>query len=330
MDELIAQYLPAALSAWFVLLIAWLAEKTIPVASWVDPIGFFRFVCERMAKKVLPRSQQTQQHYISGALAVIVLIAPVLLCVFLIREFAYYPLIFDALIIYLCLQFTPYAKLTEQCHKALNADKKQLAKSLLNPSTLRQTGSLSSTGLIKATIEMFCLRIVYQQIVVMFWYLALGPIAVLFYRLCYEAHQSWNTKIDTFQAFGWFSHWVCFLFQYVPVRCFALLLHTVASLQNIGRRTATKSLPMSYPKATFWQSNGGVILGALSGAINRTTSGPVKYHSSHNGTVKIRRVKFLGRSEPLITDILLSTRLCNHTIIAFMWVLLLCCWVFSL
>lgn len=288
MDSLTIYSMTPGLIAWFSLMAAWLVERYLPISSAIDPIAFFRFICDRMAVKVLPNTLQTQQHYLSGALALVTLAIPAVVIVYLVSQFASYQWLFDAIVLYLCLQFSQHIKLHAQINRALLANKKQLAKDLLKPLVLRDTAMLSALGINKASIEMYTLRLVYQQAVVLFWFILLGPVAALAYRMCFEASQSWNIKLVQLKRFGYLSHVITTAFQWLPVRLFAVLLLAVGLSNRM-----LKDLKKLFSPNVFFGPSGGVTLAAVASALNKNMSGPVFYND-----LKIHRVKFLHGDEP--------------------------------
>jgi adenosylcobinamide-phosphate synthase len=285
--------LPFAVQTWLALVIAWLVERRFPVAPAVDPIAFFRFICQRMASKVLPAEQQTQQHFISGTLALMLLIGPTIIIIYLVHAFASYPWLFDIIILYVALQYSATKRSIDKIESALLEQKKQLAKDQLQPLVLRNTHALSSIGIAKASIESATLRISYQQISVMFWFICIGPIFALTYRLCYEVSQSWNIKLKQFHRFGWLAAKLCALLQWPPTRLYAVIL-ALLSL-SMPFKIFTKRL-LSLQGLS--QTNGSYLLSAMGLVLNKHMSGPVMYDLR-----KYRREKYLGEHEPQISDI---------------------------
>lgn len=316
MDSVIGSSYSTAIVTWCILLLAWLFERYLPINSSIDPIAFFRFVCQRMATRVLPAEQQTQQHFISGTLAAMLLLVPIIVIVWLVSEFASFPDIFDGIIMYLCLQFSQQTRLMTTVNKALNGQKKQLAKDLIAPSLLRDTAPLSPVGINKANIEMYVLRSAYQQAVVMFWFILLGPIAALSYRLIFEISQSWNVKLVQFSKFGWCSHLLCTAAQWLPARLFALILFIV----NLPPNFFGRARQLLTAKAVFG-STGGFVLASLASALNKTLSGPVFYKGD-----KIRRSKYQMTAEPNFSDAAKTMQLCLRATIALLWLLLVFSW----
>ena len=293
---------------WLVMLCAWLIERFVPISSHINPIAFFRFICKRMAHKVLPSTYQTQQHYISGTLAWLSLIFPILAIAYIVSELASYSWLFSGIILYLCLQFSQETKKLKRIHSALLGNKKQLAKDYLSTSVLRDTQKLSTLGICKASIEMYILRLQYQQVVVLFCFAIAGPIAALFYRLSYEASQVWNVKLSKFTRFGAFSHFICRIIQFIPTRIFSLILN----LMN------AKLIPKQmFGLSELSSPNGRFILYSTANAMRKTLDGPVYYKD-----IKVRRERAKMDFDVQIKDIKIFITLCTGAMLVYFLVIL--------
>jgi adenosylcobinamide-phosphate synthase len=264
--------------AMTVILAIWLAlalERFVPISSSIDPLRFFRFICQRMAHKVLKANYSAQQAKISGSLGLFVLVLPLLAIVYLVREFASYQWLIDSLIMWLLLQYTPQLKNVSKSIEALSQDKKQLSKSLLQVSVLRQTNVLSPLGLHKAALETLFLRYSHQYITTLFWYFALGPVAALFYRLIYEASQIWTPKLDNYKAFGACSSAFAQTMQIIPsfFTSISFVLFT-----RVSEAFALMSSTEFYKNALFMPRQ--MLLQSLASALQVGISGPVMYGES--------------------------------------------------
>jgi adenosylcobinamide-phosphate synthase len=191
------------------------------------------------------------------------------------------------------MQYSGVNKSVNAIELALKNQKKQLARDQLQTLVLRRTAPLSSLGIAKASIETATLRISHQQVSVMFWFICVGPIFALAYRLCYEASQTWNIKLPTFHRFGWMAAQICLILQWLPTRLYGILL----ALLSLSMPPAILFKRL-FSFNSLMQSNGGFLLSAAGLALNRHLSGAVIYDSQ-----KCRRVKYLGRQEPNVEDI---------------------------
>lgn len=264
--------IPAAMQLILVVWLAVAAERAVPISTSIDPLSFFRFVCQRMANKVLKTKYRGQQANISGGLALIVLVLPISIIVYLIREFASYQWLLDILLLWVLLQYNGHVKNAARSIQALAQDKKQLAKNVMQFSVLRQTAPLSGLGLHKAALECVFLRYNHQVVTILFWYLLAGPLAALVYRLSYEASQIWSTKLPAFADFGRLSTFVCDIFRFVPT------LFTSLSMMLFTHPAQAIACLVSkqFWFYVFFQQR-FALLQALACSLHITSSGPVMY-----------------------------------------------------
>nr|WP_168711025.1 cobalamin biosynthesis protein [Ningiella ruwaisensis] len=326
----------SGLYAWSLIFSAWLLERLLPISSAIDPIAFFRFVCTRMAIKVLPAEKQSQQHYISGVLAIVVLVIPIGLIVYLISQFASYQWLFNLIVLYLALQLSGQLHLVKKIADAVKRNKKQLARDLLSTQVLRDTSALSMVGISKASIEMISLRISFQHATTLALALLLSPLFALCYRLCYEAAQTWNVKLNRYARFGYFSSRLCFVLQWLPTRFYALLLVLINFPAN-----GLNALKACFTRQSLLSCNANIIYAAVSGVLNTHVSGAIRYEQSLNQeknqnvnhqtksnqdqiseTITVRRHKYFGRDEPAASDIFRIVNAHNRTMLVYLMFLL--------
>lgn len=295
MDSLISFITTLAISPWFILCSVVVFERFWYLPTRTDPLAFVRFLASRMADKVCPTdslSAESQprktQFWISGLLAAFMIITPNLLILVIFREFVYYPELFDAIILYVCIQFSSHIQRFQHIRRALLEGKKKLARDLLTPMVLRETAMLSDVGVSKAAIETLLLRFHYQALVCFFLFIVFGPFTLLTYRLCYELHLVWNTKIDTYSEFGKPIAKLVMFFQWLPIRLNSLLSIILNQGFKISSYLKTQRL------MTHWnESHGAILLRANHFALDVNLSGAVFYKNT-----KVRRTKYIGRGEP--------------------------------
>jgi adenosylcobinamide-phosphate synthase len=326
MDSLISFITTPAISPWFILCAVVVFERFWHLPTRADPLAFVRLLGSRMADRVCPtdslveKSQYKKtQFWISGSLAAFMIITPNLLILVIFREFVYYPELFDAIILYLCIQFSSHIQRFQQIRRALLAGKKKLAKDLLAPMVLRETAMLSDIGVSKAAMESLLLRFHYQALVCIFLFIVFGPFTLLTYRLCYELHLVWNTKIDTYREFGKPMAKLVMFFQWLPIRLNSLL----SILLNRGFKI------FSYLKTqrltTRWnESHGAILLRANHFALDVNLSGAVFYNNT-----KVRRTKYIGRGEPTAQFMSNVVAIINRVIAINLLLLLLSCLIMN-
>lgn len=307
--------IPPSLLPILAAILALLIERFVFISSSVNPLSFYRFVCQRMANKVLKTHYKANQAALSGCLGLLVLVLPIVTIGYLLYEFASYQWLLDVLLLWVLLQFSQDIRVFEQSASALEKNKNLLAKSYLQSVMLRNTNQLSSIGINKASIEGIFLRYTYQQVTVVFCYFIGGPVLALFYRLCYEAKHAWNPKIAAFSSFGKCASILTSCFQYLPALFTSLTFMLTSShiycCRAIVSTNYWKSYLLSLPLC---------LLFSLTQSTRLKTGGPVMY--SHT---KIRRSRVVGTfganpsllNEPTVNSIkILKSLIARHLMVS--------------
>jgi adenosylcobinamide-phosphate synthase len=326
MDSLISFITTPAISPWFILCAVVIFERFWHLPTRADPLAFVRLLGSRMADRVCPSHSLTAkaqpkkaQFWISGSLAAFMIITPNLVILVIFREFVYYPELFDAIILYLCIGFSSHIQRFQHIRRALLAGKKKLARDLLSPMALRETAMLSDIGVSKAAIETLLLRFHYQTLVCSFLFIVFGPFTLLTYRLCYELHLVWNTKIHAYREFGKPMAKLVMFFQWLPIRLNALLSIILNRGFKVFFYLKTKRL------TTQWnESNGAILLRANHFALDINLSGAVFYKDT-----KVRRTKYIGRGEPNAQFMPNAVAIINRVLAVNLLLLLLTCLIIN-
>ncbi|GGD50558.1 cobalamin biosynthesis protein CobD/CbiB [Lacimicrobium alkaliphilum] len=291
---------PLLQPVWLVLLVILIERLWLwPVAY--HPLSFFRLLASRMADKVNRRDTDAiDQQRISGTLAPLVLLAPILISIGLFINLAEFPLFFDAVLLLMAIYYKPVLQNLHRAEMALKNNKKALARDLSARLLLRQTDSLSPMGLSKALTETTVLRFFYQFCTPLFWFFVGGGLAALTYRILYEFSQAWNTRQPRFRYFGQPVGMVVVALQALPVY---LALFAFMLAENIsGAITGRKQLN----KGSCFHTR---ILALAGGALNLQLGGPAYYDGQ-----KRRTQKCGGSRLPQIKDIrraILATHKCT-------------------
>ncbi len=323
MDKVISFISNPAFLPWFILCGVVVFERFWQLPARLDPLAFIRFLALRMAQRVCPAastSTSKTQLWISGSLASFMLVMPLILILAIFREFVHYPELFDACILYLSIQFSSHIQRFQQIRRALAAGKKKLSKELLAPMVLRETSMLSDIGISKAAIEALVLRFHYQSLVCLFLFIVIGPITALTYRLCFELHLVWNTKVPAYREFGKPAAKLCSMFQWIPVRLNALLSIFLSKGFMIFAYLKVNRLAKRW-----FETNGAILLRAHHFAFNINLSGAVYYQES-----KVRRIKFIGKEEPTVQFMPNAIALINRVLIVNLLLLLLTCLIINI
>lgn len=278
-------------------------ERFIPWPVHYHPLTLFRLIATNLARKVNPsKPRSALQRRISGTLAVIVLLMPMLIIVAISLFIAQYPLFFDAFMLLIAIQFQPVVKHYQKVAKAIKGQQKSLARQYLNQIVLRDTASLSPMGMGKAAIESLTLRFLFQQFSIILWYLLAGGLAALTIRLFYELSQCWNIKLRINREFGQPIASLCNTLFFIPTFLFwilfALLSGVLSTLRAIKQRPA---------RLVFNQYSKLIIAGAMQYQLG----GPAFYDAK-----KVRYPKLGAFREVRFGDMARTSMAINQTLIA--------------
>jgi len=208
-----------------VLFAALILDWRLPVSDKYHPVYFFRQVAERLADKVHPDiNRDKNQLLISGSLALLSAILPVVVILYLFIPLVEFSWFIDLIVLWLCLGYQNSRIAHYKLAVALDKKQKFLARDRLSDWVLRDTEKLSELGIIKASIESQVLRCGYFYHCIIFWYLLAGPVFVLAFRLLLELNQSWNAKLPRLAVFARPTRASTYYLSWLPMRLFAFTL----------------------------------------------------------------------------------------------------------
>lgn len=268
-----------------------------------QPLAFFNFYCQRLADKVNKSSNSARQQNISGLIAIIVTLTPLLVILWLFEAFIEVYWLWHALLLYLALGSFGLSKTSKTVARDLVANNNYQAKQKLSPFVLRDTEQLSALGISKACIEMQLLRSSQLLVCVGFYYLLFGPLAALSFRLLLEMHYAWNIKISRFMHFGAAVNHIVKLLQWLPSRLFALIL----LLGTVGQNTL---LYWRLTRGKFFHTDNGILLHVLALGLALKLSGVAMYRGH-----KVRKTSFNDSArQPQATDIIHASKRINYAL----------------
>lgn len=262
-----------------------------------EPLRFFRIFCDQLASKVNKSQNSERQRSISGFIAILVTLAPLLIILWLFEAFVEATWLWQSFLLYLALGHLHLTKTSKEIAKLIVANKNFEAKQLLTPWLLRDTEQLSSLGLSKACIEMLLLRAMQNLFTVSFIFIIFGPLTALASRLMIEMHYRWNTKQQGFQSFGSSITLLASIIQWLPNRIFSLIL----LLSSVGKNFILYSrLSRKY----FFQLNNSYALTLFALSLEIKLGGVAMYQG-----VKLRKLSYNDHGrQPQATDIIHASK----------------------
>jgi len=268
-----------------------------------QPLAFFNFYCQRLADKVNKSSNSPRQQNISGLIAIIVTLVPLIVILWLFEAFIEVPWLWQALLLYFALGSFGLTKTSKALARELVANNNYLAKQKIAPFLLRDTEQLSPLGISKACIEMQVLRSSQLLVCVGFYFLIFGPLAALTFRLLLEMHYAWNIKTHRFIHFGAAVNHIVKLLQWLPSRLFALLL----LLGTVGQSTL---LYWRLIRGKFFKTDNSILLHVLALGLEIKLSGVAMYNGH-----KVRKTSFNDHArQPQATDIIHASKRINYAL----------------
>jgi adenosylcobinamide-phosphate synthase len=262
-----------------------------------EPLKFFRFFCDQLAEKVNKSQNSARQRSISGIIAILVTLAPLVIILWLFEVFVEAAWLWQSFLLYLALGELHLGKTSKEIAKLLVANKKFEAKQLLTPWLLRETDKLSSLGLAKSCIEMLLLRSIQNLFTIGLMFLIFGPLAALTSRLLIEMHYCWNPKNNSFSPFGNSVAFIVNIIQWLPSRIFSLVL----LFSCIGNHFV---LFFRLNRPYFFQLNNNYVLNLFALSLEIKLGGVAMYQG-----VKLRKICYNDHGrQPQATDIIHASK----------------------
>lgn len=297
----------SSFSYQLLILLTTVVSKTV-ISHFIthEPLRFFQFYCQQLSNKVNKPQNSHQQQTIAGLIAIVITLAPIIIILWLFAAFIAVDFLWQVCLLYLALGAFGLSKINTQVAKALVAKQNNLAKQTLKPWLLRETEALSPLGLSKAAIEMKLLRTLGQGYTVAVLFMLAGPLTALAYRLLLEMHYCWNSKLDKYRYFGFYSKLFVSLLQWLPVRIFFLLL----IFSHLGHQFL---LFWRLSKAQFLSLNNTLALLIFALSLQIKLGGVAMYKNNYGKSQKLRKtsVNDLAR-QPQASDIVHANNKINY------------------
>ena len=281
-----------------------LFSKLSPSIKQQAFFSFYRFYCQQLAEKVNKEKNSNTQRKIAGFIATLITITPLVIIVWLFAAFIAVPIIWQCILLFVALGSFNLNPLGRNVAKTLAAHDKYQAKQLITPWLFRDTEQLSPIGISKACIEMIALRKLQQHFIVGCYFIFIGPLAALTFRLLLETHYSWNIKQHKFYDFGRFINVITNILQWLPSRLFLMLL----IFTSINQSTL---LFWRLIKKQFFMINNNIIINYLSYILNIKLGGVAMYNKN-----KVQRLSFNEQGQqPQAKDIIAAINQLNLVMI---------------
>lgn len=295
-----------------------LLSLLLPLPNAYHPLSLYRYLAVNLAKKVNPDPKRPrQQLYISGTLAVVIAMLPILALCYSLYQFAELPFLLDGILLYASLNWSQRRADALQLQQLLRQNQLSLARERSATLLLRRSDNLTAMGLSKALCESLLLRSSIEVVATLLWFLLGGGLAALAYRLLVVLQQQWNRKLVEFKHFGLPANTLLQLLS-AP----GLLFCCVVLALNYGIRRCwsnCRAKPLNISRLPYW------LLCCGATALRRSLGGPV-YYAEH----KLPRSRIQQQQDPAAADISAVLKLCRQchlAVVALAGIILLLQWV---
>lgn len=291
------------------------AAHFMPLQTSYHPNTFATLIFSRIGKRVFRPTAKQNQQKIAGTLGAVLPIFTLVVITIGIGMFAFYPQWLGGLILYLCLD-TKITQRTRRIGALLTQKQKATAKHLLEQSVSREVAELSTLGIVKATMDSTVLRVTRDYYLMIFFYLCLGPVVCLLYKLLLLCDKAWRKDIKPDSAFLKPLQAIIYYLEFIPLRAFVLLL----SLFLQGKKTFHYF--KHYAKLSY-QTNSGWILSLFAANLQVQLGGPCKYQGQ-----RFAKVRVGAERHPEVKDIKSLLELLSRiqwfvfSVIALIWLLI--------
>ena len=280
-----------------VLLDHWLGEP-----KKYHPLVFFGNLANRVEKKLSKQQHSAVTQKFMGITALLLMILPVTLLVYSLKQWPVIHTIIAPIILYFCIAANSLKQHALLVFQALENNNLSLAKNRVAMIVSRQTDKMIEDDIRKATIESVLENGADAVFAPIFWFIIAGPAGAILYRLCNTLDAMWGYKNQQFLYFGWATARFDDILNWIPARLtalsYALLGQTIQALHCWKTQAPLLESP-----------NAGPVMTSGAGSLNIQLGGPAWYHGKlkkkvHFGTSQTPDNNDINRTNSLITSTL--------------------------
>ena len=262
-----------------ILTVALFLEWLLPLPVGFRPSALVPLF-ERLARKVNAKGNSPSQQWIAGLLAPLVILVPLVLALWSLRNLSFYEPLFDLLLLLWLLEAHPLKSQSLIIERLLKSGKSEMARLHLSRWVKRDTHTLSAMGTAKAASEMIALRLLAQWFGVAFWYLAAGIYGAFLFRFIQLLAQAFSIKRPVNRLFGELTHRLFNLLLLPPAIILAL---TLGCFPGGGR-----AIYCLFSQTKSWPAlASGAFLASLAGSLDLQLGGPRLYDGEMNRLKRI-------------------------------------------
>lgn len=283
----------------------WLGEPR----NAYHPLVAFGKWAKIVEERLLNIEQSPVCQRISGCLAVLIVLAPGILCVFALPDWPALQIAADVLILYFCIAARSLQQHAQGIHQALLSRDLPLARQQVGKIVSRETGNMTESDVRRAAIESVLENGADAVFAPLFWFVLLGPFGALLYRFSNTLDAMWGYKSQRYLHFGWAAARLDDILNWLPARLTALSYALLGNRAQAVSAWRTQARLLDSP-------NAGPVMTAGGGALDLQLGGPARYH----GQLK-QKPWFGGEQIPENHDIARAWMLMYRTLILWMIVI---------
>jgi len=213
--------------------------------------------------------QGGKQVRIAGVLAVIILLVPLAMAAQGLSDWLG-PL-FDGVLLYLAVGAKSLTQHAHRVAEALQQADLSSARKRVGMIVSRDTGNMSRTAIVSATVESVLENGADAIFGALFWFLLAGAPGVVIYRLANTLDAMWGYRTAQFRDFGWFAARLDDWLNWLPARLTAMGYAVAGDFHRSLRCWQAHAPLLDSP-------NAGVVMTAGAGSLGLILGGPCRYH----------------------------------------------------
>ncbi len=266
-------------------------------------------------------------RYISGLLAWMLLILPITAGVFFsssillaafaetslfgLRLDAFFNIIIELVLLYLCIGWKSLVQHVNAIQLALQQNNITLARQRTQYIVSRDADALTEQQISQTAIESMLENGNDAIFGCLFWFLVAGAPGAVMYRLANTLDAMWGYRTPRYKQFGWAAAKLDDLLNIIPARLCALSYALLGNTRRALHCWQSQAHLLSSP-------NGGPVMSSGAGGLQVILGGPTYYHG------KLVDKPFFGEgSKPIGNDIHRTVILVNRTV--YLWFLVIFC-----
>lgn len=199
--------------------------------------------------------------------------------------------LFSIVILYSCIGSRSLQQHANAVYQALRQEDLLLAQQQVGKIVSRETHSMQADDVRRATIESVLENGADAVFAPLVWFVFLGPIGAVFYRLSNTLDAMWGYKNDRFHAFGWAAARIDDALNWLPARLTALSYLLLGNWRQAWHAWQVQAILLESP-------NAGPVMTSGAGSLDLLLGGPAWYH----GQIK-QKIWFGGKQVPSDQDI---------------------------